>query len=146
MSSNEETTYFDTVKEMSLKEQAQEFVDLRDQIAELKKVTTALQKKFDFVRKEAIPEKMENEGYDNIKLSGIGRVSLRGEIYAGVVTGKKDEANEWLREHGFDDLITEVVNASTLKAFTKEQMRNGNPLPDYLFKAEPYMMATITKS
>jgi hypothetical protein len=138
--------YKEYISEMSLKEQAQQFVDLKAQIDELSKVKAELQKKFDFVRKSAMPEKMENEGYDNIKLTGIGRISLRAEIYAGIVTGKKNEAEDWLRNNGHADLIVEMVNASTLKAFTKEQIRNGEPLPEDLFKAEPYMMATITKS
>jgi hypothetical protein len=59
--------------------------------------------------------------------------ALRGKFY------------EWLRTSGFDDLIVETVNSSTLKAWCKEQQKMGKAPPDDLIKITPFTRASITK-
>jgi hypothetical protein len=49
-----------------------------------------------------------------------------------------------MHDNGFEDLITEVVNASTLKAFIKEQLDMGNPVPDdTVIRYDPYTRASV---
>ena len=130
---------------LTILELAQAQVDAKAEIDALGKVKTEWQKKFDHLRLFRIPEQMENEGINSVNLEGIGRLSTQGNIYAGIMKDKKDEAYDWLRDNGHGDLINGTVNSSSLKAFLKECMRNGEAFPDDLFKATPYMMATITK-
>jgi len=144
MSDDKEQEFYTEYDGMSLLQLAKEQQRLKGAIAELKAEESRLQKEFDHLRKHRIPEMMENMGIQNVKLEGVGRVSLRGEIYASIVD--KDLAYSWLQEHGHGDLIKPTVNASTLKAFLKEQMREGEVLPEEAFKSTPYMMAAITKS
>ncbi len=54
---------------------------------------------------------------------------------------------DWFRGHDLDDMIQEVINASTLKAFIREQIREGNEIPgDDLIEFSTYTVATITKA
>jgi len=129
----------------SILELAQAQVDVKAAIDRLAADKTVLQKEFDHLRLHRIPEQMENEGIESVKLEGIGRLSTQGNLYAGIMKDKKEEAYAWLEYHGHGDLIKGTLNASSLKAFLKECMRNGEAFPDDLFKATPYMMATITK-
>lgn len=130
---------------LTLLELAQAQVDAKASIDLLAKEKTVWQKKFDHLRMNLIPEMMENEGINKVDFDGIGRVATQGNIYASIIKGKKEEAYDWLRDNGHGDLINGTVNASSLKAFLKECMREGIQFPDDLFKATPYMMATITK-
>lgn len=131
--------------DLDLTDLARLFVDLRSSLEGRKKESSAIQVIFDDLRKRVLPEKMEEVGIENANLTGIGRVSLRGELYASIVADKKEEAQEWLIANGHGGMVKPTVNASTLKAFCKEQIIHGEELPETLFNVTPYTMATITK-
>jgi len=132
--------------ELNLNELAHFMKDTKDALLEAKAKVSEIQKVFDDLRKRAIPDKMEEMGIENAKITGVGRIALRAEAYAGFAKEMKEDAIQWLEQNGHSDLVKEDVNASTLKAFLKEQIRNGEVVPDNLFKFDPYLMATITKS
>ena len=132
--------------ELNLNDLAHFMKDTKEALLEAKTKVSEIQKVFDDLRKRAIPNKMEDMGIESAKITGVGRLSLRGEAYAGFVKETKEDAMTWLEDNGHGDLIKEDVNASTLKAFLKEQIRNGEVIPDNLFKFDPYLMATITKT
>lgn len=144
---NEETTSaFSEFDDMKLPELAKMQVKLKNDIDDLKKQQTTLQVKFDHLRKFRIPEMMEDMGQETTKLKDVGVISLRPEMYASIPKGMLKEAYAWLEENGHGDIVKETINSSTLKAFIKEQIKEGETLPEGLFKVEPYMMAAITKS
>ena len=101
----------------------------------------------DFIRKEALPEKVESleDGTNSVRIEGVGNVSIRTDIYASVAAGKQEEVKDWLDDNDGSGLITETVNSSSLKAFLKKQMLNGAALPDDLFNITPYSYTVITK-
>ncbi|MCK5609708.1 hypothetical protein KAR91_47985 [Candidatus Pacearchaeota archaeon] len=142
----EEVVSYPEYDGLVLAQLAQAQVDAKAEIDALAVKKTKWQKKFDHLRLFRIPEMMENEGINSVNLDGIGRLSTQGNIYAGVQKDKKEEAYRWLEDNGHGDLIKGTLNASSLKGFLKECIKNGIPFPDDLFKATPYMMATITKS
>ena len=143
--SDEEKNPYPEYSDLSIAELAQAQVDVKAEIEELKASTSLLNKRFDHLRLFRIPEQMENEGINSVNLEGIGRLSTQGSIYASILKDKKEEAYAWLEDNGHGDIIKGTVNASTLKAFLKEQIKEGKAFPDDLFKVTPYMMATITK-
>ena len=51
-----------------------------------------------------------------------------------------------MKDNGFGDLIKDFVHSSTLKAFLKEQFREGEDLPEEIFSFLPYSYVAITKS
>ena len=58
---------------------------------------------------------------------------LTSTTRASVVSGRKDELFDALREAGFGDLVYETVNANSLSAFVKEQTtENEDVLPQWL--------------
>ena len=137
---------YDDLKALDLIGLAERFRDLKNELEDRKAETSILQKEFDLIRKELLPTKIEDSGLDTpVNLKGIGRISIRQELYTSIVADKKDEAYAWLEESGNDGLIKSTVNASTLKAFIKEQMQLGEEIPDDLFNVTPYEMATLTK-
>lgn len=110
-------------------------------------VKKALQKRFDFLRLQAIPTAMEDEGLTNFNLEGVGRVGLTSDIYASIASGKKQEAFKWLEDNQHGDLIQPTVNASSLKAAIKQIMKKGEEtLPEDIFKVTPFSRAAITET
>lgn len=113
----------------------------RDLLLEESKIKYA---RIDEIAKFDLPQLMDDEGVSTITVDGIGRVSLRGDLYASVNSDHKDKAFEWLRNTGKESLITEVVNASTLKAAAKQWIISGEPIPSECFIITPYTAAVLT--
>ena len=100
---------------------------------------------YDFLRLTHLPEQLENEGIQNIKVEGVGKVTLRGDVYVSVLAENREEFHGWLRDTGRGDLIKDSVNASTLKAAAKQWLKAGEVIPETLVKITPYTQAVITK-
>jgi len=126
-----------------INELAHRYVALKNEIDELKQRKSDLQKDFDKLRMTELPEAMADEGIESVRIAGIGRVSLRSDVYVSIPADVKYDAWDWLRDHGHENLISETVNPSTLRAFCKEQLQNGELLPDDLFRITPYTQAVI---
>jgi hypothetical protein len=117
----------------------------RGELDRLSEIKSESELEHDLLRLELIPTKMDDEGIENIKIEGIGRVSLTGDVHASILKEHRDAAHAWLEEHGYGDLIQATVNSSTLKAFVKERLEAGDMLPAELFKVTPFTRAAITK-
>jgi hypothetical protein len=131
--------------EMNLQELIKIQAELSFQRDELKDRVTALNKKIDLLRNSIIPDKMEDEGIDSIKITGVGRVSLYPMTQVSVRNGKQPELQEWLKSQDAQDLIKPTVNASTLKAYINERIRSGEDYPDDIINFNAFSQARITK-
>tara|TARA_R110000803_G_scaffold80259_3_gene146027 strand:+ start:331 stop:729 length:399 start_codon:yes stop_codon:yes gene_type:complete len=131
---------------MSIKQLAEEMVNVRAKLDQAKAVAAELQKEFDDLRKVQLPEAMEAAGMESTRLPNIGTVSIRTDAYASIRGGQQDGAYQWMKDNGFGDLIKDFVHSSTLKAFLKEQFREGEDLPEEIFSFLPYSYVAITKS
>lgn len=94
---------------------------------------------------QVIPDLMEQLEVPKITIDGIGTLFKRPEVYAYVLAERREDFHTWLREHGHGDLVKETVHPATLKAFAKEQLSEGNPLPEELIKATLIQTAQIRK-
>lgn len=121
------------------------WAEMRDKKDALEAEETFYNKRIELIKTNLLPARMEAENLEVMKVPGVGRVNLRGEVYASIIPGRKDAAYEWLRDNGRGDLITETVNAATLKSVAKAALMAGEPFPDGLFKVQPYTMAVLTK-
>jgi len=102
---------------------------------------------YDAIRKYLLPERMEDEGLSNMKITGIGRISLRTDVYASILAVNKDVAYDWLRGTGHGGIIKETVHAGTLKALMKTIIKEGGDLPpEEIVKVQPYTIAVLTKA
>lgn len=101
--------------------------------------------RYDVLRLEAIPERMDSDGVENLRVEGIGRVSLTADMFVSIKGGGKQGLYEWLDGHGLGDLIQPTVNASTLKAFVKRRIKEGKDYPEEFLNVTPVTRASITK-
>ena len=124
---------------------AAEYKAIKEALEEAGEVKTVLQKISDSYSKHILPARMEEEGIETVRIEGVGRLQTKSDIYCSCPAPNREALQDWLVDHGHGSLISQSVNASTLKAFIKEQMKEGNPVPDDLLDIEPYSMAVIVK-
>jgi hypothetical protein len=117
---------------------------IRAELDQLKEKSTSLQKEYDALRLNIIPEKMDEQDITNITIEGVGRLGLTSDVYASI--DDQEKAFTWLRENRRGDIIKETINSSSLKATIKEIIKNGREIiPPGLFKITPFTRASITK-
>jgi hypothetical protein len=120
-------------------------VAIEDQIFDADQVLKDLKKMAEVLTTKTIPELMNDLGMDKARLRGIGELKIVPELYCSIPAAVREEAKQWLSEHGYGDLITETVNASTLRAWAKEQLLNGVEIPDELFRLFPVTKVKLTR-
>lgn len=139
--------YEDTLGSMNYGDLAQEFKYLRESMDEAKKLHADLWKRYEVLTTQVLPDRMAEDGFKNITLEGVGRFQASEQARCSTREGQKEALFQWLQDNGFEDLITEVVNPSTLKAFVKECRDGGRPVPpDEIVNYEPYTRVTLVKS
>lgn len=103
----------------------------------------ALNVELDQIRLKDIPEAMAEAEIRTLTIEGIGRVQLALDCHATIKD--KPAGYDWLREHGYDGLITEYVQPSTFKAAVKDALKQGQEWPDDIFSVTPFTRASIVK-
>ena len=134
------------LKSMTIVELATKLRELRDlkeaQEIDLKDTNKAIE----MITKIVLPDLMDEQGVQNLKINGVGRISLRAEVYASILADNREDAYDWLRATGRASLISETVNSSSLKAACKEWLKNGEVIPDDLIKVTPVTVAVLTRT
>lgn len=99
----------------------------------------------DFLEKGVVPEMLENDGVDMVRIPDIGRsFSKQNKMSASFID--KDAGFEWLRGQGHGDIITETVNAQTLSAFVRNLiLEEGIDPPEDIVKVSQYNTTSMTK-
>lgn len=118
---------------------------LQEQKDALEADLSAINKELDTIRTKKIPELMESMELRNVTIEGIGRVQLAADIYASTREGKKDAAMQWLRDLGYENMIQETYNSSSLKALLRRMLAEGVDIPDDIFNVTPFTRASIVK-
>jgi len=119
---------------------------LQDRKAALEDELAVVNKDLDFVRTIKIPQKMEELQLKNATFEGLGRIQLASDLFASTKEGQKDNAMQWLRDCGYDGMISETYNASSLKALLRRMIAEGTEIPDNLFNISPFTRASIVKA
>lgn len=130
---------------MDLVNLVMEMNDVRKQKESLEETLKEINETFDFLRITKIPTVMNDENIDRISVKGVGRVSITADMHVSIKADKKDDFYQWLRDNGRTDLISETVNASTLKASVKKMFKEGEIPPEDLLNISPFERASITK-
>lgn len=121
----------ETIGAIKAVDAAKIMISIREELDGAKKVKTEFQKKYDWLRK-ALAKKMEDESIDKFTVDGKN-ITTRIELYVSIPKDQREEAWKWLVDNDMD-IITETVNAMTLKATVKEQTEKGKNFPDDMFK------------
>jgi hypothetical protein len=129
----------------ALRELCVQMRTLQDRKEILEDELSQINKDLDKVRLVEIPQLMESLQLANAKFEGLGRVQLAVDIYASTREGQKEAAMQWLRDCGYEDMISETYNASSLKALFRRQMKEGVMPPDDIFNVTPFTRASLVK-
>ena len=106
-----------------------------DSVALVEDVQTAITE----ATKSAALAWLHSNGFSGIVKTVVDCSFGKGE------TEKAAEAASILVANGFAAHVGESVHAGTLKAFVKERMREGDPVPMDIFNVRPFSRATIKK-
>ncbi len=139
---NEKFAKYDS---MPLVELVHEMSDIRKKKDSLEDALKEINEEFDFLRITKIPTVMRDDGVDRLSVSGVGRVSITADLHVSIKADQKEAFYEWLRDNGREDLISETVNPSTLKATVKKMFQSGEIVPEELLNVSPFERASITK-
>ena len=92
-------------------------------------------------REAKLVEAFGEAGIQNIKTASGQTVYLNREIFARLA-GDQEEAHAAFRQAGLGDLIKEVINAQTLRAYVREMDYHSLPegLRPYIDVTEVYRM------
>jgi hypothetical protein len=135
----------DDYESMPIPELAAELKRLKGNLDAFDAVKKEYQKAYDYLSISVLPERMDEAGVDGMKITDVGRLQLASDIRCSVPAKNKGAVQEWLRDHGHASMVTPTTNASTLKAFVKEMMRENKEYPESLLTISPYSRATVVK-
>jgi len=131
---------------MKLQELARELSTLKTEKDKIEETLSAINKRIEILARQEIPEAMDEAGVQNVKFEGIGKIYLKGDVFASIPAEARDAAYEWLEATGRGSLVKPTVNSSSLKAAVKEWISQGEEIPEELIKVTPYTQAVLTRS
>jgi hypothetical protein len=105
--------------------------ELRQRKDALEEQLAEVDLEYDYYRFIVVPSRMEDEGIENLRISGVGLVYLSPVLRARIGPDKV-AAYEWLRDTGHENLITETVNAQTLSSACKMILAKGEPITEHI--------------
>jgi len=121
------------------------YVALEAQVESVETAFKAIKSQISACREVHFPARLDEEQTKtHTSTSGI-RMTRTARVLASILTGKQDEAFEWLRKNELGSLIKETVNSSSLCAAAKELMQNGKELPETTFNVHLKDGVSITK-
>jgi hypothetical protein len=103
-----------------------------------------INQELDDLRLKRIPELMDALEVKNATFEGLGRIQLASDLYCSTKAGQKDAAMQWLRDCGYDEMISESYNASSMKALVRRMIVDGVEAPEFL-SVTPFIRASIVK-
>ena len=145
MDPEKKSQLIDEFKLLSIPDLVKRMAETKEALDAAKEVESEHQAVFDILRLMVLPEKMDEEDVSTMTVAGVGRVSIQSDIYFSIPAALREEAFDWLRDHGHGDIIQETVNSSTGKAWAKEAIKKGEVLPEDLFKVTPFSRVQLTR-
>lgn len=103
-------------------------------------------KELEDLTRDKIPNLMAELEIKKITFDGVGRIQLAADIFMSTKEGMKDQAIQWLRDCGYEGMIQNTYNASTLKALFRQMLRDGSEPPTEIFSVTPFTRASLVKA
>ncbi len=127
-----------------LKELAEAFKVLQKHYDETKAVSAEVYAQFEFLRKVILPERMDEMGLITANIKDVGRIQIGQQLSAKQLD--KHALQDWLVAQGHGSLVAATVNSSSLSAFIKAQIADGEPIPDDdIIQISTYEVASVVK-
>ena len=96
----------------SLSDQVVKLKKLEDDLVEKEKELKELKRHIELVSGEVIPTMMQEMNISTLKLADGSSVEVKPIYGASISPAKKEEAFDWLRNHGLGDLIKNEITVS----------------------------------
>lgn len=128
----------------TLRQLCVEMKTLQLKAMDLKAQATEVRIPLDSLRLNKIPAMMEALEVKTATFQGIGRVQTAPDLYCSTAKGRKEDAMQWLRDCGYEDMIKETYNASSMKALIRRLITEGTETPDFM-NVTPFVRASIVK-
>lgn len=129
----------------TLREMCAEMKALQLKALDLKAQATEVRIPLDTLRLKKIPEMMEALAVKTATFQGIGRVQTAADLYCSTAKGRKEDAMQWLRDCGYEEMIKESYNASSMKALVRRLITEGVEVPEFM-NVTPFVRASIVKA
>lgn len=113
-------------------------------VAALEKALSEVKAKLAFAKEVSMPQRMDAEAVKTFNTDNF-RVTRTARVFASITAEQIENAYDWLRKNGYESLIKETVNSSSLSAAAKELMQEGEELPEEFFKVHMKDGISITK-
>lgn len=123
---------------------ARRFRELKDRKDSLNNELKELGEELKKIETELLPQAMEENEIEKFTVDGVGSIYTQMKVYAYITKENEPLFHAWLRDQGHGELIKEYVFPATLSAFAKEQLEQGNDLPDW-FKAAKVETAMLRR-
>jgi hypothetical protein len=125
-------------------------LELQDQHSQAKVQASRAWDAVCMLTRSIIPERFDADQIQNITVI-LPDGSKKQMLVLSQVSVKTPSENklalwEWLRKHDAAELITETVNSSSLAAYVREQMREGEEYPSDLLEISTYDTASLRKA
>lgn len=102
------------------------------------------------IARQVIPARFEQDQIQNITVilpDGTKKQLLvLPQVSVKTPEEKRMELRDWLRAHEAAEIITETVNASTLAAYVRAQMKAGEEYPNDICEISTYETASLRKA
>ena len=141
------------LKAMNIAQLAARIKTLQESVKELESMTSSMKSEIEYISMTILPEKMADQGITSTVVKGVGRVTVKADMFCNVPADNKPALEKWLKEHGYEDLIKPTVNASSLKAMVKElsESQDEDEVNQWIeiqdiVSVRPFVKATLTKN
>jgi hypothetical protein len=125
---------------------------LEKEIADMEQVLAERNEQYRKLTEQTIPEAMAETGMKKFVMEDGSSIDIKPFYGASIPKARQAEAYQWLRDHGFDDIIKNTISVrfgrgedelsarllnllepQTLKAWVKERVEKGEPVDTELF-------------
>lgn len=113
-------------------EAAKRFRELKDNKERLELELKSVNEEIKSIEVEKLPQLMDDNDVTKFTVEGVGTIFQQVKVYAHVKKEDEQKFHDWLRETDNGDLIKNYVFPATLSAFAKEQLEQGEELPEFL--------------
>jgi len=131
-------------------ELAAEMERLKNAHSDAKAAAAAVWKEYSQLAQVFIPRKMDDEQIQNITVTMPDGSNKRLQVspQCSVSTPPENKAAlwDWLKENGAEHLITGTVNSSSLAAFVRERISQGEETPNDICNIKTYETASLVKA
>lgn len=137
-------TMRDMIGKDSLGQASDQMSEFDSAVSALEAQVSAIKQTVQFLREVSFPERMTAEDCQTFNTED-NRITKLTKVLASVVSGQNEAAHAWLRANGYEALIKETVNSSSLSGAAKEMLENGKELPEDIFRTHFKDSISITR-